>query len=167
MCLMISNKILRQLSMTAPNRPLHDALMKIVNDRTGKIFFLDAPSGNGKTFLITWIFAKILSQNEIALALSSSGIAAMLLESGRAAHSHFNFNVQRFQNCAMATLLRQCEMIVWDECTRAHKKSLQSLDRTMQDLRNNQNRFGGAIILWKGDFREILPVIHRQRQPMD
>ena len=41
----------------------------------------------------------------------------------------------------------------------AHKKSLEASDRTMKDLWNNQNRFGGAMILFAGDFRHTLPVI--------
>ena len=32
------------------------------------------------------------------------------------------------------------------------KKSLEALDKTMKDLQNNQNRFGGAMILLAGDF---------------
>ncbi|XP_049302983.1 uncharacterized protein LOC125776145 [Bactrocera dorsalis] len=43
----------------------------------------------------------------------------------------------------------------------AHKKSLEALDRSMQDLRNNKNRFGGAMILLAGDFRQILPIVPR------
>lgn len=208
MCLMISNKVLPQLGMTAPNRPMHDAfnqelkrekqydcdalkesvrtnvpllnrqqkhaydtLMKVVNDGTGGMFFLDAPGGTGKTFLIALILATIRSQNGIALALASSGIAATLLEGGRTAHSALKLplNMQinetptcnLSKNCAMAKVLQQCKLIVWDECTMAHKKSLEALDRTMQDLRNNQNRFGGAMILLAGDFRQTLPVIPR------
>lgn len=37
----------------------------------------------------------------------------------------------------MAKVLQQCKIIVWDECTMAHKKSLEALDRTMQDLRRS------------------------------
>lgn len=37
------------------------------------MFFLDAPGGTGKTFLIKLILAEIRSQNHIALALTSSG----------------------------------------------------------------------------------------------
>ena len=48
----------------------------------------------------------------------------------------------------------------------AHKKSVEALDRTMKDLRNNQNRFGGAMILLAGDFRQTLPVI-AQSTPID
>lgn len=42
-----------------------------------------------------------------------------------------------------------------------HKKSLEALHRTMQDLRRNQQIFGGALILLSGDFRQTLPVIPR------
>ena len=41
----------------------------------------------------------------------------------------------------------------------AHKKCLEALERTMKDLRNNQNRFVGAMILLAGDFHQTLPVI--------
>jgi ATP-dependent DNA helicase PIF1 len=61
----------------------------------------------------------------------------------------------------MAKVLQQCKLIVWDECTMAHKKSLEALDRTLKDLRNNQNQFGGAMILLSGDFRQTLPVVSR------
>ena len=40
-------------------------------------------------------------------------------------------------------------------------KSLELLDRTMKALRNNQNRFCGAMTLLAGDFRQTLPVIPR------
>ncbi|XP_061395853.1 ATP-dependent DNA helicase PIF1-like, partial [Musca vetustissima] len=43
----------------------------------------------------------------------------------------------------------------------AHKKSLEALDRTLQDLRDNQQPFGGALILLAGDFRQTLPVLSR------
>lgn len=65
----------------------YDTLMKVVNDGTGGFYFLDAPGGTRKTFLLSLIFATIRSQNGIALALASSGIAATLLEGGRTAHS--------------------------------------------------------------------------------
>uniref|UniRef100_A0A8D8T3L0 ATP-dependent DNA helicase n=1 Tax=Cacopsylla melanoneura TaxID=428564 RepID=A0A8D8T3L0_9HEMI len=149
----------------------YDKLMKVVNDGSGGIYFLDAPGGTGKTFLITLILATIRSQNGIALALASSGIAATLLEGGRTAHSALKLplNMQTSENptcnlsknCGMAKVLQQCKMIVWDECTMAHKKSMEALDRTMRDFRNNQNIFGGTMILLAGDFRQTLPVIPR------
>jgi hypothetical protein len=126
-----------------------DTLVKVINDGTGRIYFLYASGGIGKTFLITFILAKIRSKIEIALALASSGIAATLLEGARTAHSALKLPLDRqsnktttcniSKNSAMAKFLQQYELIVWDECTMAHKKSLEALDRTLKDLRNNQN----------------------------
>uniref|UniRef100_A0A0K8VHV1 ATP-dependent DNA helicase n=1 Tax=Bactrocera latifrons TaxID=174628 RepID=A0A0K8VHV1_BACLA len=41
--------------------------------------------------------------------------------------------------------------------TMTNKKSLEALDRTMKDLRGNQQLFGAALILLSGDFRQTLP----------
>ncbi|XP_026475828.1 uncharacterized protein LOC113381015 [Ctenocephalides felis] len=59
----------------------------------------------------------------------------------------------------MAKILQTCKLIIWDKCTITHKRSLKALDRTLKDLRDNQNIFGGAMILLSGDFRQTLPVI--------
>ena len=93
------------------------------------------------------------------------------MEGGRTAHSALKLplNVQVIENptcnisrnSAIAKVLRQASIILWDECTMAHKKSLEALNRTMMDLRGNQQLFGGALLLLSGDFRQTLPVIPR------
>lgn len=32
-------------------------------------------------------------------------------------------------------ILRDCVLIVWDECTTAHRKSVEAVDHTLQDIR--------------------------------
>src|SRR5258705_7682153 len=145
--------------------------METVNKGVGEIFFLDAPGGTGKTFLIRLILASIRSQNHIALAIASSGIAATLLPGGRTAHSALKLplNIQMIEtptcniskSSGMGKVLKKCKLIVWDECTMANKKSIEALDRSLQDLRENNRPFGNAIILLAGDFRQTLPVIPR------
>lgn len=147
----------------------YDQLLKAVDDGYGGLFFLDAPGGTGKTFLISLLLATIRAQGSIALALASTGIAATLLEGGRTAHSALKLplDMQINENpvcniakqSAMAKVLKNCKLIMWDECTMAHKRALEALDRTLKDLRNNNRRFGGAMILLAGDFRQTLPVI--------
>ncbi|GFV96758.1 ATP-dependent DNA helicase [Trichonephila clavipes] len=61
----------------------------------------------------------------------------------------------------MGKVLQKCKVIVWGECTMIHKKSLEALDRSLQDLRGNVQPFGNALILLAGDFRQTLPVISR------
>ena len=157
--------------LTLEQKDIYDRIMQMVNDGVGGTFFLDAPGGTGKTFLIRLILATIRSKNDIALALASSGIAATLLPGGRTAHSALKLplNVQIIDTptcniskaSGMGKVLQKCKLIVWDECTMAHKKSLEALDRSLQDLRGNVQPFGNALILLAGDFRQTLPVIPR------
>ncbi|KAL4118949.1 hypothetical protein QTP88_011827 [Uroleucon formosanum] len=152
-------------------KQVYETLMPAVDNNTGGLFFLDAPGGTGKTFVISLILATIRSRCDIALALASSGIAATLLDGGRTAHSALklplNLNTIDTPTCnisrssAMGKLLMQCKLIVWDECTMAHKKSLEALNFTLKDLRRNNNIFGGLMILLAGDFRQTLPVVPR------
>lgn len=148
---------------------VYDIIMQAVNDNLGGLYFLDAPGGTGKTFLISLILARIRSQRKIALALASSGIAATLLDGDRTAHSALKlplnlqinenptYNISK--NSGMGRVLQQCAIILWDECPMAHKRSLEALNRTLQDLRNDQRPFSNALILLAGDFRQTLPVI--------
>ena len=46
--------------------------MHCVDNNVGEIFFLDAPGGTGKTFVIKLILASIRSKNNIALAIASA-----------------------------------------------------------------------------------------------
>lgn len=58
----------------------------------------------------------------------------------------------------MGKLLQECKLIIWDECTMAQKKSLEALNRTLQDLRHNDQLFGGVVLLLSDDFRQTLPT---------
>ena len=68
--------------------------------------------------------------------VASSGIAATLLDGGRTAHSTFkiSINVARQQhpvcNIAkhsdLAKLIRQCQLIIFDESTMSHNKLIEA-----------------------------------------
>ncbi|XP_043262456.1 uncharacterized protein LOC122403167 [Colletes gigas] len=115
--------------------------------------------------------ATVRARGRIALALASSGIAATLLDGGRTAHSALklplNMTINEAPSCnlsktsGMARVLKQFDILLWDECTMAHKKPIEALDRTMRDFRGNQNIFGGALILLARDFRQTPPVISK------
>nr|XP_042903716.1 ATP-dependent DNA helicase PIF1-like [Parasteatoda tepidariorum] len=142
-----------------------------IHSRINRI--LDAPGGTGKTFIISLILAEIRSNNGIALAVASSGIVATLLDGGKTAHSVFRLlqNIQDNSDAvcnikkqsSMATVLKQCKIIIWDECTMAHKHSLEALNRALKDIKNNDKLFGGTLLLLSGDFRQTVPVIPRSK----
>ena len=144
-------------------------ILEHIRSGSGGIIFLDAPGGTGKTFLLNLLLAKVRQQGHIAIAVASSGIASTLLTGGRTAHSAFKLplNLARMETptCNIskgtdaANVLNMCQLIVWDECTMAHKLSLEALNRTLQEIRGNQTIFGGVTFLLAGDFRQTLPVI--------
>ncbi|XP_013791063.1 uncharacterized protein LOC106474910 [Limulus polyphemus] len=41
----------------------------------------------------------------------------------------------------------------------AHKLSIEALDRTLKDIRNNNKTMGGVTVLFSGGFRQTLPVV--------
>ena len=64
---------------------------------------------------------------------------------------------------AMVEAPRNCKIIIWDECTMAHKRSLKALDRTFRDLRSNQILFRGAMILLSKIFpKRCHSFLHQQ-----
>jgi hypothetical protein len=95
----------------------------------GGLFFLDAPGGTGKTFLIHLLLAEIRKQNEIALASALSGLAATLLEGRKTAHSalKLSLNIAHSEtplcniskNSGKSQVLNTCKVIVWDESSMA------------------------------------------------
>ena len=69
-------------------RFLDAALSAVRQDRPGQ-FFLDAPAGTGKTFCLNTLLAGVRGDGKIAIAVATSGIAAILLSGGRTFHSRF------------------------------------------------------------------------------
>lgn len=59
----------------------------------------------------------------------------------------------------MATLIRKCKVIVWDEATMSNKLALEAVERTFLDIRANTMLFGGIAMVFSGDFRQTLPVV--------
>jgi len=110
--------------------------MRAITSKSGGLYFLDAPRGTGKTFLISIILAAISSRKDTALAMASSGIAATLLEGLQTAHSALKLplNIQFMErptcnitkNSGIGKVLQSCTIIVWDKCTMAHKKIIGS-----------------------------------------
>jgi hypothetical protein len=137
----------------------------------GNVFYIDGPGGSGKTFLYTKLLRHVRSLGKIALAVSMSGIAALLLEGGRTAHSRFRLpvplpldgvvcNVK--PRSVLADLLRDAAIIVWDEAPTAPKAAVQAVDEMLRDLMNCSHLpFGGKVVVLGGDWRQIPPILRR------
>ncbi|RXK40560.1 hypothetical protein M231_02212 [Tremella mesenterica] len=144
-----------------------DQVKEAVERGTGGLFFLDGPGGTGKTFVEQICLAEVRVQGKIALAVASSGVAALLLPGGRTAHSRFKIPVQTgpestcpvSAQSALAELFRQTDLIVWDEAVMQHCHCFAAVDRMLQDCREDSAPFGGITVVFAGDLRQCLPVI--------
>ncbi|GKC58440.1 ATP-dependent DNA helicase PIF1-like protein [Tanacetum coccineum] len=86
--------------------------------------------------------AALRSKGEIVLNVASSGIAALLLEGRRTAHSRFAIpiNVVEDSMCHigadndLADLIRKAKLIIWDEAPMINMHCYEAFDRTLQIL---------------------------------
>ena len=47
----------------------------------------------------------------------------------------------------------------------SHRHLIEALDRTLQNIMNNNQLLGGKLLTLGDDFRQILPVVRRGRRP--
>lgn len=131
------------------------------------LFFIDGLGGTGKTYLYRVVLAFIRSAGYIALATATSGIAATILAGGRTTHSRFKIplNVDASSICSvskqseLADLLKICKAIIWDEASMANRYAFEALDRTLRDIMEVDLPFGGKVMIFGGDFRQVLSVV--------
>ena len=143
---------------------LVDAVLHAVQSGTSLCAFVDAPGGTGKTYCFNTMLKHVRADGKIALAVASSGIAATLLDLGRTFHSRFRppwvptegeFLSIKAQE-TVADLIRDAQLIFWDEAPMVHRFQLEALDRTLRDFMEPidkeaaQKPFGGKVVVLAG-----------------
>ncbi|GJR79669.1 uncharacterized protein Tco_0150454 [Tanacetum coccineum] len=121
----------------------------------------------GKTFLYKTLTAALRSKGEIVLNVASSGIAALLLDGGRTAHSRFAIpiNINEDSLCTitaysdLADLIRETKLIIWDEAPMVNKHSFEAFDKTLRDFATDSIKEFAEWILSIGDGK-IETMIH-------
>lgn len=123
----------------------------------------------GKSFLLSKILVAVRLRGDIALAVASCRIFALLLMGGRTAHSRFKIGIDKASTSTcripvqsdLAELLRRAALIVWDEAPMMHRYVFEALNRTLSSLLSSEEPFGEKVVLQLGDFRQVLPVVPR------
>ncbi|XP_074267181.1 uncharacterized protein LOC141590489 [Silene latifolia] len=161
-------------SMTSEQKSIYDEIMEVVAKECGGVFFVYGYGGTGKTFLWRTLCAAIRRKGEIVLPVASSGIAAILLPRGKTAHSRLGIpiNVSENSTCPaikpgndLTALLLKTKLIIWDEAPMMHRFCFEAVDRSLRDVMRISNKrysdmpFGGKVVVFGGDFRQILPVV--------
>ncbi|XP_046395741.1 ATP-dependent DNA helicase PIF1-like [Ischnura elegans] len=133
-----------------------------------RVFFIDGPSGTGKTVVLNHLTARMRAEGAIVLCTASTGIAALNHEGGITAHSMFQLPLETDDPNApcgitggsqRADLIRRASLIIWDEAPMSHKNTINILDRSLRDICQVEAAFGGKVVVLAGDFRQIPPII--------
>ncbi|XP_069149753.1 uncharacterized protein [Solanum lycopersicum] len=178
-------KIIEEMSVQIPpehidaqsqlNPEQHHAftkIMKTINAGTTAIFFVDGPGGTGKTYLYRALLANVRSRGMIDLATATSGVAASILPGGRTTHSRFEILIQTSESTmtnmskqsGVAKLIRKAKVIIWDEAPMAKRQTIETVDRSFRDIMDIYKPFGGKVMVFGGDFRQVLPVVPKSTQ---
>ncbi|KAJ9183289.1 hypothetical protein P3X46_007166, partial [Hevea brasiliensis] len=95
----------------------------------------------------------VRSNGQIVLVVASSKIASLLLPGDQTSICKIKKGIQS------AKLIEKTSLILWDEVPMNDKFSFEALDKSLNDLFDNDSiPFGGMPIVLGDDFRQILPV---------
>ena len=156
--------------MYTEQREAFDAVLAAVDCESEAMFFVDGPGGSGKSFLFEGILHHVRGKGDIGIACAWSGLAATLLPGGRTVSSRFGLPVPLPENevqygvtasHAKGRLLQAARIIVWDEISMTPLEALEAADACLKDVCQNDLPFGGKVVVFGGDFRQVLPVVPR------
>ncbi|GJV28743.1 ATP-dependent DNA helicase RRM3-like protein [Tanacetum coccineum] len=129
-------------SLTSEQKDIYSTVMDAVDNDKGGMFFVYGYGSTGKTYLYKTMSVALRSKGEIVLNVASSGIATLLLEGGRTAHSRFAIPINVVEDLMchigvdsdLADLIRQEKLIIWDEAPMVNRHCYEAFDRTLHDI---------------------------------
>jgi ATP-dependent DNA helicase PIF1 len=157
-------------SLNTEQMAAYKTIMSIVDSPNGGVFFIDGLRGTRKTFLYRALLGTIRSQDKIAIATTTSGVATSIMPSGRVAHSRFKIplNIEEGGYCSFtkqsgtAKLLHQAYLILWDKASMTKRHVVEALDISLRDIHDKEDLpFGGKTVVFDRDFRQTLSVIRK------
>ncbi|XP_060194098.1 uncharacterized protein LOC132623363 [Lycium barbarum] len=89
------------------------------------------------------------------------------LPGGRTAHSRFEIPLQTNESSmtnmskqsGAAKLIRKAKLLIWDEVPMAKRQTIETVDRSFRDIMDIDKPFAGKVMVFGGDFRQVLPVV--------
>ena len=164
-------------SFTEEQAAVYNTIMEAVRNGQPLQVFLSARGGCGKTYLLNAILNSVRTLEPggcVALAMATTGIAAILLQLGRTFHSRMKAPLTPDSDSTLtisaqsnlAKLIRMSKLILIDEATMLDRHLLEAMDRTLRDIMGQPDLpFGGKIVILSGDFRQCLPIVPGAKRP--
>jgi hypothetical protein len=161
----LAARVARDILLLNPEqRAIYDSILADIYD-TGpprpRAHFMQAPGGSGKTFVLSLLLDTVRSRGDVALAVASTGVAALLMDGGTTAHFRFKIpilttaestcNISPSSNAGK--VLAAAKLIVWDEAVTIHRFGHEAVSRLMRDIMGATNDqcenviYGGKLII--------------------
>ncbi|XP_074327973.1 uncharacterized protein LOC141665888 [Apium graveolens] len=161
------------IKLNREQKEVYEAVVESMNSNKGEQFFVYGSGGCGKTFVWQTLLCRLRSERKIVFPVASSGIAVVLLDGGRTAHSRFHIPIIVDQcsvagikhDINLAELLQNTSLIIWDEAPMQHRHGIESVDKCLRDIMahidpsRSSRPFGGITVVFGGDYRQTLLVI--------
>ena len=138
------------------------------------VYYVDGPGGTGKTFTYNYLTVELCSRGYNVATAAWTGIATTLLIRGRTVHSLFKLPVPLLETstCKISPTFKHAEylcstcLIIIDEASMVSIHAFNAIDRMLSDITSQNIPFGGKVVLFGGDFHQVLPVV-RHGHPSD
>jgi hypothetical protein len=142
------------------------AVLQAVDDTSSnpRLFSVLSSAGTGKSWFINGVTWHLRSQSRIVLNVAASALAATVLTAGRTAHSTFRIPIPATSSslCGVKAgerqLIRAASIIFYDEISMVNLEVANTLDRSLREIMHNSIPFGGKVVVFLGDFKQLLPV---------
>jgi hypothetical protein len=134
------------------------------NPTRSNVVAVVARAGTGKSIWVHHIAQELRRRNETCICVAASALAATVLPAGQTAHAAFNIPVPCHENTwliwndATKRRIRRARVIFWDEVSMVSVRLIDAVSRSLQQLMKNELLFGGKVMCFLGDFRQLAPV---------
>jgi hypothetical protein len=142
-------------------------ILAAVHSGRGGVFCLQASGGCGKTFWANGVSAALNALGSKPIVVAATGLAAQMLTGGQTAHRSFGIpcSIDEHSFCHVnqetKSAIINSSALIWDECSMVHVDVANCVNRSLQDWMGNTALFGGKVVIFMGDFQQLLPVVRR------
>jgi hypothetical protein len=142
-----------------------DIFSMLESSLANRLMSVVAAAGTGKTFFVHHAASRLRDRGYSAMCVAASGLAANLLPQGKTAHAAFKIpiNCDDLSFCSWSNDLRNrlynVDVVFWDEISMVSSYVAGTVDRSFRQLMGVDTPFGGKVMVFLGDFRQLPPVI--------
>jgi len=141
----------------------------------GKNIFVSGGAGTGKSVVVEYLKMVLRGKGKVVAVTASTGIAAVNV-GGTTLHSFSGIGLGRETKEDLVTIVRdkphvtkrveRTDVLILDEVSMLEEEILDKVNFVFQQIRRNEEPFGGMQIIMVGDFCQLPPVGPQGKEPV-